>query len=49
MAVAVANQTLVSVRNLWKMFGYDGSELPPEMASLSKSELREDHGIVIGL
>ncbi len=49
MAVAVANQTLVSVRNLWKMFGYDGSDLPPEMASLSKSELREDHGIVIGL
>ena len=49
MAVAVANQTLVSVRNLWKMFGYDGSELPPEMASLSKSELREDHGNDIGL
>jgi glycine betaine/proline transport system ATP-binding protein len=41
----------LSVRGLWKVFGHEstGGEVPSEIATKNKAEMREDDGIVLAL
>ena len=48
---AGSQEPRISVRGLWKIFGHEptGDDIPEDIATRSKADLREELGVVIGL